>query len=627
MLRTSILALAVLLGAGAARAQVAVTDDTIRYSIGWDNPASQLYAVRVTAAADGEPVMFSLPAWRPGRYILQNYAANVQGVRAEGPDGRPLEVEWLDLDSWRVEPDGARTVTLVYDYYAVTFDAGSSTLRPEVAYFNPVNLFPWVEDRLDHPVTLTIGAPAGWAVATQLAPAVGGNERVFVAPDYHRLADSPTIAAPELTDWEFEVDGVPYHAVFRGRLDLGPRTQEQVVADLAALSREEVAIFGSTPFEEYWHLYQLVPYPFGHAVEHEASASYVLSDNLFQTDEGYVGFLSVTAHELFHAWNVKRIRPAALWPYDYSAPQLTRLHWVTEGVTAYYDMLVLARAGLIPPEAYYESVAGNIQALQSSPGRKTTSASLASLTSWFSGYGSGNPNQSISFYTKGALLGLLLDLRIRDATDGERSLDDVLRWLWEEYYLEDRGYPEDGFQAAVEAVAGRSFEEFFARYVHGTEELPYDSTLAIVGLGAREEADPARPASTLGLRTGTEDGKLVVTNVLPASPALEAGLMRDDVLVAIGGDPVGAAEEVQQALAERAPGEAVEITIERQGERQTVSATLAGGGNLRWRVVPVANPTERQVRLRDAWLASAAAAPREGSRTRTGSVATAFPSR
>jgi predicted metalloprotease with PDZ domain len=605
MLRIPILVLAGLLVAGAARAQVAVTDDTIRYSIGWDDPASQLYTVRVTATANGEPVAFSIPAWRPGRYILQNYASNVQAARAEGPDGSPLEMERVDLDTWRVEPDGADAVTLIYDYYATTFDAGSSTLRPDVAYFNPVNLLPWVEGRMDRPTSLTIEIPSDWAVATQLTPAAGGDGRVYVASDYHRLADSPTIAAPELVDWEYEVEGVPYHAVFRGRLDLGSRTREGIVADLVALTREEVGIFRSTPFEEYWHLYQLVPYPFGHAVEHEASASYVLSDNLFATDQAYMGFLSVTAHELFHAWNVKRIRPAALWPYDYSTPQLTRLHWVTEGVTSYYDMLVLARAGLIPEEAYYEAIADNIQSLQSSPGRKVTSASLASLTSWFSGYGGGNPNQSISFYTKGALLGLLLDLTIRDATDGERGLDDVMRRLWEEYYLEGRGYPEDGFQAAVEAVAGRSFDDFFARYVHGTAELPYDSTLAIVGLTAREEADPARPAATLGLEARTRDGALVITNVLPGGPALEAGLMRDDALVAIDGDAVGTGEEVQQALAERAPGDTVEITIERQGERRSVSATLAGGGNMRWRVEPVAAPTERQTRLREGWLASA----------------------
>ncbi|MGH7551155.1 MAG: M61 family metallopeptidase [Gemmatimonadota bacterium] len=609
MLRLSVLALAFALAgvAAPAHAQVAVTEDTIRYSIGWQNPASQLYTVQVTAPADGEPVVFSMPAWRPGRYILQNYAANVQAVRAVNGNGRPLEVRRTDLDSWSVVPGGAGAVTLAYEYYATIFDAGSSTLRPNLAYFNPVNLLPWVEGRMDHPVRLTIEAPASWQVATQLDPANGAEGHAYVAPDYHRLADSPTIAAPELTTWDYEVDGVPYHAVFRGRLDPVVRTREEVLDDLIALTREEVAIFGVTPFEEYWHLYQLVPYPFGHAVEHEASASYVLSDQVFQSEQGYRGFLGVTAHELFHAWNVKRIRPAALWPYDYSTPQLTRLHWVTEGVTSYYDTLVLARAGLITPDDYYEALAGAIQSLQSAPGREVTSASLASLTSWFSGYGAGNPNQSISFYTKGALLGLLLDLEIRDLTDGERSLDDVMRRLWEEYYQQGRGYPEDGFQRAVDTVAGQSFDRFFARYVHGTEELPYDSTLAVVGLTVRQEADPSRPAASLGFGVGSEEGKLVVRNVLPESPALEAGIMRDDALISIDGTEIQSAEDLRGIMAAHEPGDTVEVTIERHGEQSTKTVTLGGEGNLRWIVESVESPTERQVRLREGWLASLAA--------------------
>lgn len=609
MLRSSVLALALALAGveGPAHAQVAVTEDTIRYSIGWENPASQLYTIRVTATADSGPVVFSMPAWRPGRYVLQNYAANVQAVRAMEESGRPLEVRRIDLDSWSVAPVTAGVVTLAYEYYATTFDAGSSTLHPDFAYFNPVNLLPWVEGRMDRPVLLTIDAPASWQVATQLDPAPGADGHVYVAPDYHRLADSPTIAAPALTTWDFEVDGVPYHAVFRGALDLADRTREEIVGDLIALTREVVALFGVTPFEQYWHLYQLVPYPFGHAVEHEASASYVLSDGIFRTDQGYRGFLSVTAHELFHAWNVKRIRPAALWPYDYSTPQLTGLHWVTEGITSYYDTLVLARAGLITPEEYYEALADNIQSLQSTPGRKVTSASLASLTSWFSGYGGGNPNQSISFYTKGALLGLLLDLRIRDQTDGQRSLDDVMRRLWEEYYEQGRGYPEDGFQRAVETVAGQPFGEFFDRYVHGTEELPYDSILAVMGLSARQEPDPSVPAATLGMVARSDDGRLVVGSLLPESPALAAGIMRDDILVSIGGAEIHSGDELRGTLSAQEPGDRVEVTIERLGEERTMTVTLGGEGNLQWVVEPVESPTERQLRLRQGWLASLAA--------------------
>jgi predicted metalloprotease with PDZ domain len=299
----------------------------------------------VTAAASGEPVVFSLPAWRPGRYIVQNYAANVQGVRATDERGNPLPAQWIDLDSWRVEPGGARSVTLEYEYYARTFDAGSSTLTPDVAYFNPVNLLPWVEGRIDGPVTLDLEAPADWTVATQLERRPGPGH-AFAAPSYHRLADSPTIAAPNLVIWDLEVDGTPYHLVFRnvrGELDLGEYTREKILDDVSRLTAEMVAVTGVTPFDEYWHLFQLVPYPFGHAVEHESSASYVIMDRPSGARTATTASLDPRARAVPRLER-ERIRPAALWPYDYSAPQLSRLHWVTEGVTSYHEGRARARA-------------------------------------------------------------------------------------------------------------------------------------------------------------------------------------------------------------------------------------------------------------------------------------------
>jgi predicted metalloprotease with PDZ domain len=310
-----------------------------------------------------------------------------------------------------------------------------------------------------------------------------------------------------------------------------------------------------------------------------------MHDGVFMNDFAYMGFMSTTSHELFHAWNVKRLRPEALWPYDYSTPQLTRLHWVTEGVTSYYDKLFLARSGVASEELYYEALGNTIRGLQRSPGRKVTSASLASLTSWHSGYGDGNPNQSISFYTKGSLLGLLLDLQIRDLTDGEKSLDDAIRYLWREYYEQDRGYPEDGLQRAVETIAGQSFDDFFARYVHGVDELPYNEYLDVVGLEVSE-----------GI------------NVLPESPSLAAGLMRGDVLVSIAGTEIATSADIMEAMKAHQPGEVVDVVYERGGKESTVSVTLDGGANLKWVIEPVAEPTERQLRLRKAWLASDAGA-------------------
>ncbi|MGH7566702.1 MAG: hypothetical protein ACREK2_07725, partial [Gemmatimonadota bacterium] len=254
-----ILAALALLAAHTATAQEPAMSDTVRYTIGWTNPASQLYEIAITTRAAGEPIEFSLPAWRPGRYIVQNYSANVQNVQAMDETGNPLPAEWIDLDSWRVEPGDARSVTLAYEYYAHTFDAGSSTLTPAAAYFNPVNLLPWVEGRKDAPVTLTIEAPADWTVATQLERLPGAGH-AFAAPGYDRLVDSPTIAAPELVVWDYEVGGVPYHLVFRvleGELDLGEFTREQIVEAVTSITEEEVAVFGVTPFDEYWHLFQL----------------------------------------------------------------------------------------------------------------------------------------------------------------------------------------------------------------------------------------------------------------------------------------------------------------------------------------------------------------------------------
>jgi len=583
-------------------AQQAETPDVIRYRIGWDNPASQLYTVRVTAPTEGDDaIVFSLPAWRPGRYILQYYASNVQRVRAFDGGGDPLPVHWVDLDSWRVEAGDAAEVSLEYEYYARTIDAGSSRLAPDYAYFNPVNLLPWVEGRMDRPARLTLEAPADWRTVTQLEKV--GEPHVYAAPDYHALVDAPTIASPDLVSYDFTLDEVVYHLVFRGDLDLGERTPEDLVRDVEALTREQVAMFGGAPFDEYWHLYQLVPYPFGHAVEHASSASYVFGENV--PAERYKGFLATTSHELFHAWNVKRIRPAALWPYDYSVPQITRLHWVTEGVTSYYDDLFLRRGGIYSDEEYFGRLTENIRSHQRRPGRTVTSASLASLTSWHSGYGEGNPNQSISFYTKGALLGLLLDLQIRDATGDDRSLDDVMRYLWETYYLQDRGVPEDGFQAAVETIAGREFDDFFARHVHGTDELPYDEVLDVVGLDVLEVEDEDEPVATLGLSLDEDEGDVVVRNVLPGSPALEAGLMVDDVLVWADSIAVESAD-LDPLLADRGPGDTIQVEVLRNGRARTFDVTLGGGGNLTWEVRPTDDPSERQLRMRESWLASLA---------------------
>ncbi|HEU4464610.1 MAG TPA: PDZ domain-containing protein, partial [Gemmatimonadota bacterium] len=265
-------------------------------------------------------------------------------------------------------------------------------------------------------------------------------------------------------------------------------------------------------------------------------------------------------------------------------------------------------AGWIDEEGFYRENANAINALQGTPGRLVTSAELSSLTAWHSGYGDSNPYSNVSFYLKGSILGLLLDLTIRDATEGARGLDDVMRLLIERYYAQGRGYPEDGFQAAAEEVAGRSLDEFFVRYVAGTDELPYAETLAVVGLDASRVAQQDSPAATFGWRLRQQGGDVTIVGLLPDSPALAAGIMRNDVLVSLDGQAVDTAD-IGAFLSAHSPGDTASVTVRRLSREIERQVTLGDGGNLRWTITPLESPSERQLRLREGWLSSKVGQP------------------
>jgi predicted metalloprotease with PDZ domain len=574
------------------------------YTLRWSDPNTHLYEVSLSFEVEGQDsVDVHLPIWRPGRYVLQNYAANVQEFSAEDRDGDPLAFRKAGLSTWRVSSSVARRVTVRYRYYANTLDGGASLLDAEEAYVNPVNLFMYPEGQIFRPVRLTLQLSKGWEVATALTPTKKSD--TFLATDYHMLADSPLIASSTLQDLQFTVDEVPYTIYFQGLFEPRER-RDAIVPDVEKIVRVQTAIFGGAPFDEYFFLFHLVPYPFGHAVEHANSSSYVIQDNTFESDEAYQGFLNVVAHELFHAWNVKRIRPAALWPYDYMREQLTTLHWLTEGVTSYYAGLTLRRAGHVSSEEYLRNMGLLIDQLQRTPGRKVVPVALASWDSWLTGYGQGNPNISLSFYSKGALLGFLLDALIRDRTDGARSLDDVMRLLFETTYLQGQGVPEDGVRLAAERVAGGSFEEFFARYVHGTDELPYGELLEPLGLRVEEETDPGRPAVWLGFQTRQRGERAVVAAVDPESPALAAGLETGDELVAVDGR-VAPARDWESLLRGKEPGETVRLSVLRRDRLVELEVKAGGGGNTRFVLKRAKETDERQDRLFNQWIGNPAA--------------------
>lgn len=544
------------------------------YLVSWTHPHDRLYdiTIRFVAPCDGPRLL--LPAWRPGRYLIQDYAAN---VREWSPS-----MEKDGKSSWTVEAGAGEEVEVRYRYYAGVLDAGSSFLDDGEAYFNGSNLFMLVDGLRDEPHRLTIAAPAEWRIETQLPRE---DEQTFLARDYDHLIDSPCIAAAVMTRHTFSEAGARVHLIFRG--DEGLDT-EPYVEPVHAVVRSMAQLFGGLPFAEYRFLYHVGDR--WHGVEHEDSSSIIVKRSALGGDEDRL--LSITSHELFHVWNVKRIVPARFTPYDYWQETPTRLLWVMEGMTSYYGDLTLRRAGIWSDAEYVEHLRGEIEVLENLPGRHILSLAQASFDGWLSDPARrhDHANTWISFYNKGELVCALLDLAIRRETNGTKSLDDVLRVLWTDY----RVLEEDGFERAVAHVA--DVGDFFARYVYGTDPLPYAELFATAGLAIETKAsDPAR--SSLGARIRMQDGLLFVDHVLRGGAGMSAGLLPGDEVVSLGGMRTSTTAALDSALRALRIGEAADLVVSRTARMHTL--TLVGAPDPR---VTIAFRIEGESKVRESWF-------------------------
>ncbi|HEX6098982.1 MAG TPA: PDZ domain-containing protein [Thermoanaerobaculia bacterium] len=558
------------------------------YLLAWSRPADRLYDITIRFTAPADTPRLLLPAWRPGRYLLQNYAANVREWTA-GEAG-----VWKDgKTSWRVDARAGEEVTFRYRYYAGVLDAGSSFLDDDEAYFNGTNLFMLVEGLRHEEHRLTIAAPTDWLIETQL-PREDGH--TFRARDYDHLIDSTTIAAASLTRHSFAESGARFHLVFRG--DEGIDT-EGYVEPMRAIAKSQAALFGGGfPFSEYRFLFHVRDR--WHGVEHEDSCSIVVRRSALlgakPGDDGFDRVLSISSHELFHAWNVKRMLPARFLPYDYWHETPTRLLWAMEGLTSYYGDLTLVRSGLWTADRYLAHLAQEIEMLEALPAREHLSLAQASFDGWLSdpAHMHDHPNAFFSFYNKGEIVSALLDLTIRRVTEGAKSLDDVVRLLWQEYGLTGRGMEEDAVERAVARIA--DVGDFFARYVEGTDPLPYTDALDAAGVAfATAARQPDR--SFLGARVKMQDGALLVDAPIRGTAGMEAGLLPNDELLALDGNRIANPAALDGALRGLAVGETAELLIARAGVVRSLS--LAGRPDPR---PIVALKREGPSELRRAWL-------------------------
>ena len=569
----------------------------IHYTIIPVRPEAHLY--RVTCAVDDpDPSgqQFAMSAWIPGSYMIRDFARHVVSIRAASRN-RAVALEKLDKHTWRAQPvDGSLTVS--FDVYAWDLSVRGAHLDTTHGFFNGACVFLRVLGQESAPCELEIVRPMGaryrnWRVATAM-PRKGAGPHGFgtyVASDHDELIDHP-VEMGEFTRASFRACGVPHDIVITGRHAADTRRLQR---DLKRLCEHHVRFFGgSAPMKRYVFLVTAVGEGYG-GLEHRASTALLCSrDDLpregeTEVSERYRSFLGLVSHEYFHAWNVKRIKPAAFIPYDLDRENYTTLLWAFEGITSYYDDLALVRCGLIERRDYLELLGRSITAYLRTPGRTVQSVAESSFDAWIKYYrqDENSPNAGVSYYVKGSLVALCLDLLIRGRTRGKRSLDDVMRALWRRHGLTGVGLEEDGIERLAEEATGLKLERTFDDWLRSTRELPLEALLATQGV--EMELRPAesaqdkggRPASSkktagltmLGIRARAQGDDSAVTHVLEGGAAQEAGIAAGDLIVAVDGLRPGQAG-LDAALAKRRAGERVGIHAFRRDELLSFEARL-----------------------------------------------------
>ena len=546
-----------------------------------------------------------LPVWTPGSYMIREFERHVQDFAADA-NGRALEWTKVNKNTWRVKTGGARQWHATYRVYANELTVRTSELNSDHGFWNNAALLMYPAGRLDAPSTLSINPYGNWKIATGL-PAVAGRQNSFHAENFDILYDSP-VEVSNFRELDFKVRGVAHRIVIDGDGNYDP---DRLRNEVRRIVEAEVLMFGEVPYHDYTFILHLRSNT-GGGLEHLNSTALGFRRFAFSDEDGYRRFQSLVAHEFFHLWNVKRIRPDALGPFDYNQENYTRLLWVAEGITEYYGNLMLRRAGLMSNEAYLEHLAKQIEDFQNTPGRQVMSAEEASFDAWIKFYrpDENSINSQISYYDKGELLGLLLDLEIRRRTDNGKSLDDVMRYLNREFFQKERNYTPVDFQKACELMAGTSMDQFFLRYVRGREDLvpAYNEILAGAGLrleqGGRAigQADASVPTKALlGTDLDQVGDHLMITSVRSGTPAYDQGLNAKDEIVALDGARV-TKETFESRIAAKRPGDTVRLTVFRFDDLRSFEIRLGSRVDAPYRISPTAQATAQQKRIYQAWL-------------------------
>lgn len=562
--------------------------EPIRYTLRFPAPHTHYVEIEAALPTGGRPqVEVYMATWTPGSYLIREYERHVEAVGATA-GGRAVNVEKSTKNRWRISTGGAPNVTLRYRVYSREMTVRNNWVEAGFAMINGAPTFLTLVERAARPHDVRVELPSGWkSVQTALMP-IAGSTPAFRAEDFDTLIDSPIIIGNPVTR-EFTVDGKKHVVLFEG--DATMIDADRAAADVQKIVQAGRSVMGSLPYPHYYFM-TMVTEQSG-ALEHKNSYLGMTGRYATRTRGAYMAWLGTLAHEYFHAWNIKRLRPVELGPFDYENENYVKTLWVAEGFTDYYADILPRRAAIASRDEFVDGLSSHIEQVQVTPGRLVTPVDMASFDTWIKQYRPDEniANMSVNYYPKGAVIAFLLDARIRKATGGARTLDTGMQWAMQRY-SGDKGYTPAQFYAVMSEAAGVDLKDWFARTAESTEELDYTEALDYYGLRFRP-VDLKTAAPVIGGGTRNDGGRLIVTSVRRGTPGLAAGLNVDDEIIAID-DVRVRADGLAARLAQYRPGDKVAMLVARRDRLMKIDVTLGADPGRPWRLETAPNATEEQ---------------------------------
>ena len=578
---------------------IAQSKPKIEYILTMSQPHTHYFEVEINVNGYNKDIIeFVMPVWAPGSYLIREFSKNVDFFQAYDGKSKPLLFEKTNKYTWKVYLNKSKSVNVSYKVYAFELSVRTSFIDASHGYLNGSSIFMYIKGMKDSPSTLKIIPFKDWnKVSTGLTPIEGKNWEYSV-PNYDILADSP-IEIGNQDIYQFTAAGIPHNIVMYGK---GNYNIDSLKIQMAQIVETTTNIFGHNPNKEYTFIIHNLGKKRG-GLEHLNSTTLQFRRWSYDTENRSKSFLGLVAHEYFHLWNVKRIRPFQLGPFDYQNENYTKLLWEMEGLTTYYSGQILLRAGFYTPSEYLKNISKSISSLENRPGNKVQSAAMSSFNTWIKFYrrNENSYNTEISYYSKGSLLGMLLDLEIINSTNGEKSYDDVLRLLYNKYYKKlKRGFTENEYKTAVEEIADKNLDDFFSSYVDGIKEINYNKYLGYAGLLLIDKGKSSKKKN-LGLQTKYNENKLIVTRVILGKPAYDKGINVKDEIIAVNNYRVD--KKLLDTLIKESPiGSILNFLLSRDGKLLNIKVEILNNLVKKFVIEEVDEPTDKQVLVYNKWL-------------------------